>query len=374
MLIGMGLAAYVGVVPANARCKPEKPGKSAEQTPPGKAKGRGKGERPCGPDDSAASLLGSRSNLSLTSDSDSERLIARLSGAPSRASGPITGAHLDEDGSRLGLHGRMGLGGGAESQSRPSHGGLAMWVEGQLASFNNSGEASFDGRFGIVYLGADYVVTPTVLVGVLVQYDDISQRSARLDSAAEGAGWMAGPYAMVQLSPHLYWQVRAMWGQSSSTVDHPGSAANHFDSERWLLRNALIGRWRLGDVEFRPSASIAYADESTNGLTDPNVAVHSTLGQAKFGPEFAYRHTLADGTMIEPRWSLQGIWNFDQEVSGALAGNLAGPQEVRGRMDVGLRAVATQGVDLDLSAGYDGLGSPRYQAVSGRVQVRVPLQ
>jgi outer membrane autotransporter protein len=363
---------------ASARCKPEKPGKSSEQIPPGHAKGRGKEHRLCGPDDSAASLFNSRNNLSLTSESDSERLIARLNGGPASAPGPLTGAlPLDEDGSRpsvaSGLDGRMGLGAG-EGASRPSHGAFAIWVEGQLASFNNSGEANFDGHFGIVYLGADYVVTPTVMVGVLVQYDDISQRSAMLDSTAEGAGWMAGPYAMVQLSPHLYWQVRAMWGQSSNTVGQPGSAANHYDGERWLIRSGLLGRWRLGDVEFRPSASVAYAEETANGLTEPQApSVHSALGQAKFGPELAYRYTLADGTLIEPRWSLQGIWNFDQEAAGALAGNLAGPEELRGRVDIGLRAVASQGLDLDLSAGYDGLGSS-YRAVSGRAQVRVPLR
>ena len=352
-------------------------------TSKGQAKGHAKGHRPCGPDDSAAGLFNSRNDLSLASEADSERLIARLHGGAQSAPNPLTGAvPLDEEGTRGSFvgdyHGRMGLGAGergVERVSRPSHGAFAIWVEGQLASFNNSGQASFDGHFGVVYLGADYVVTPTVLVGVLVQYDDTSQRSATLDSAAEGAGWMAGPYAMVQLSPHLYWQIRAMWGQSSNTVGEPGSAANHFDGERWLLRSGLLGRWRFGDVEFRPSASVAYAEETANGLTDPAASsVHSALGQAKFGPEFAYRYTLADGTLIEPRWSLQGIWNFDQEAAGALAGNLAGPEELRGRVDIGLRAVASQGLDLDLSAGYDGLGSSGYRALSGRAQVRVPLR
>lgn len=368
---------------ANAQCKPEKPVKSIEHREYGEGhgkehsehgKGRGKGPRRCGADESAASLFASRNDLSLTSDSDSERLIARLNGGSPSAPGALTAAlPVNEDGSRHGLHGRMGLGAG-EGASRPSHGAFAIWLEGQLATFNNSGQASFDGRFGVVYLGADYLVTPAVMVGVLVQYDDTSQRSAILDSTAEGAGWMAGPYAMVKLSPHLYWQMRAMWGQSSNTVGQPGSAANHFDGERWLLRSGLLGRWRFGDVEFRPSASVAYAEETANGLTDPPASsVHSALGQAKFGPEFAYRYTLADGTLIEPRWSLQGIWNFDQEVAGALAGNLAGPEELRGRVDIGLRAVASQGLDLDLSAGYDGLGSS-YRAVSGRVQVRLPLQ
>jgi hypothetical protein len=265
----------------------------------------------------------------------------------------------------------MALGAGAQSPSRSSHSPLSIWVEGQVAFFENSGHGSYDGRLGVVYVGADYVVAPTVLLGVIVQYDDISQRSALLDSSAEGAGWMAGPYAMVQLSPNLYWQGRAMWGQSSNTVSQTGSATDHYDSERWLLRSALLGRWRFGNVEFRPSASVAYAEETANGLTS---SAYAALGQAKFGPEFAYRHVLHDGTLIEPRWSLQGIWNFEQDVTGAMVGNLAGLEELRARVDVGLRVVAPQGLDLDLSAGYDGLSSSGYRALSGRVQVRVPLQ
>ena len=45
----------------------------------------------------------------------------------------------------------------------------------------------------------------------------------------------------------------------------------------------------------------------------------------------------------------------------------------RGRTELGLKMQSASGIALDISGGYDGIGSSSYHAVIGRAMVRVPL-
>lgn len=272
----------------------------------------------------------------------------------------------------------MGLGAGNAPAPAAARRQFDIWVEGQYAAYDETtGGAALDGVSGVYFLGADYIVSPSLLIGALAQVDTVEQRSGALSTDVDGQGWMAGPYAMLRLSSNVFLQGRAMWGQSTNTISLVSADADDFEGERWLARGALIGRWQFGPVEFRPSASVAYVSETTKEYADstgveiPGMRV--SLGQAKFGPEFAYKHRFADGTLIEPRWSLQGVWNFSQDTTGVVAGTTAGTDELRGRVDVGVRGRLSNGISLDLSGGYDGIGISSYEAVSGRMQVRVPL-
>ena len=105
-------------------------------------------------------------------------------------------------------------------------------------------------------------------------------------------------------------------------------------------------------------------------------SVKSSLGQAKAGPEIGYRFDFGD-TVIEPRAGLQVIWNFAQETSAAGTGSLGdeatGPQGARGRVELGVKATIKDGVGVDLSGSYDGIGANGYSAVTGRAAVRVPF-
>ena len=70
--------------------------------------------------------------------------------------------------------------------------------------------------------------------------------------------------------------------------------------------------------------------------------VKSTLGPAKIGPEISYRFEPKPGFTVEPRPGLQAIWNFAGEMTanglGVVNGEAAGPQGVRGRAELGLKA------------------------------------
>lgn len=381
---------------ASKDCPPRSPPGPTTQPPTGPASETSAQQKTL---DTLARFANRRNDLLLSNEPDGNRELDRLDGGDSEAASnrvaqPIKGTSVafatglsqlaspaapnpDAPGSLADA--MMGLGAVNARAAAAVRRKFDIWVEGQYSTYDEtSGGAALDGVSGVYFLGADYIVNPALLIGALAQFDTVGQRSRALATDVDGQGRMAGPYAMLRLSSNVFLQGRAMWGQSSTSISRLSTEADDFEGERWLARSALIGRWQLGAIEFRPSASIAFVSESTNEHTDsagaeiPSLRV--SLGQAKFGPEFAYTHRFADGTLIEPRWSLQGVWNVTQDTTGVVAGTTAGTDELRGRVDVGVRGRLTNGISLDVSGGYDGLGISSYEAVSGRLQVRVPLQ
>ncbi len=273
------------------------------------------------------------------------------------------------------------------SVTKPRFNPFDIWVEGKYTSFRDSGATTIqgnalDGQFGLITVGADYVLNRSVLVGVMGQLDIMSQRSHREGTEASGRGWMAGPYATLRLTDNLFLQARGAWGQSSNEVSPFLTYTDKFESVRWLASTTLMGRWTHEAWSFRPSASVAYMEDLAKsyrdnfGIVIPEV--RAQLGQAKAGPEFGYRWQYSSNLTIEPRVAMQAIWNFAGTTMvqglGVINGQNAGPEGVRGRVEIGQRATTSSGVAVDMSGSYDGIGSKGYEAYSARAQVHLPLQ
>ncbi len=285
----------------------------------------------------------------------------------------------DQDARRLNAGATpMGLGGkvgpGVYTPSR-----FDIWAEGRIVKFGDDRmKQDADGDFGVLYLGADYVVNPWLLVGTLVQYNSMTMRSTAQSYEVSGHGWLTGPYATVKLTENLFWQSRVAWGRSNNSISPYLTYEDTFGSERWLGRSTLQGYWEHGPWRFMPSATVGYIEDKTEAYTDSlGVAIpsaKSTLGQLKFGPEASYRFMNASGDTIEPRAKLEAIWNFTHSSIGYTELDaVSGTDEWRGRVEVGLRLQTRIGQILDFSTAYDGIGSGSYSAVSGTATLRFPL-
>ena len=254
-----------------------------------------------------------------------------------------------------------------------------IWIEGKYADLRSGGD--LDGHFGLVSVGADYVLNPSLLLGAMVQFDTMRLHSDSKLTDASGSGWMAGPYATLKLSDHVFLQTRAAWGKSSNEVSPFLTYTDGFGSTRWLVSSSLTGNWRAGLWSLRPSASVAYMEDTAESYVDTFGAaipsVTSQLGQAKAGPEISYRFQLGGGVTVEPNGGLQVIWDFARDTSatglGSINGSAAGQAAIRGKADIGLRATTVGGIGVDLSGSYDGIGSSGVQTVTGKAVVRVPL-
>jgi hypothetical protein len=255
---------------------------------------------------------------------------------------------------------------------------INAWVEAHYASLRSSnGGVDNDGQFGVVYLGADYLVTPNILVGALVQFDWMKENSNSLSSAVDGHGTMGGPYISLRLSPDIFFDSRFAWGISANTVNPFGYYTDAFSTERWLAHAKLTGNWRWGDFRVTPSVAIDYAQERQHEYTDTlGVLIAGqtvSLGRLSFGPEIARRFTGAGGIIYEPMASLIGQWDFSKTEVIGLNGLPADSERLHAKAQAGLQARAPNGFSARIAASYDGIGSSSLHAIGAEIWLSIPF-
>jgi outer membrane autotransporter protein len=327
----------------------------------------------------APKVAGSKGNF--------ESKLADLKGETGGASAPA-GAEADGAGSSsfsfsTSLSKAMSLGAktrpdGTPMPAPPTKSLFDIWTEVRYTSFGDA-RTGVDGSGTLLmaYIGADYIVSRNLLVGILAQFDDMDETGKGY--RVGGKGWMAGPYATLKLNQNLYLQTRYAWGQSSNYVSPYNTYFDSFDTTRWLATAALVGHYTYGKWDFRPMVSVAKMEDVSGAYIDSlGVAIPSVkvgIGQFKAGPEVSYKHVLPSGTVIEPRFGAHVIWNFEgSDLPIDLGGTLTGPEGVRGRIELGLNMRMFDGVMIDLGVAYDGIGTAGdFNAVTGKANVRVPL-
>jgi outer membrane autotransporter protein len=261
--------------------------------------------------------------------------------------------------------------------------GFDVWVEGQIAQYEDTlGGIDRDGDFSILYLGADYVISPGFLVGALVQFDkteeDIDDPS--LIGEIDGTGWMAGPYFGVRLFDNLYFDARAAWGQSSNDFAFDdsifGPRAGSFDTDRWLVSASLTGNHYYNAWRFSPQVKLAYGTEAYDAfasslgqtIAGDDAHIGRLTGTMEVGRSFYGPH----GTIIEPHAAISGIWNFDSD-DLVINGQLVETDGARAKVEGGVLVTMPSGVSLRGAASFDGLGDDDLEAVSGEAWINIPL-
>ena len=247
--------------------------------------------------------------------------------------------------------------GEASDEDRKAH-ERDIWIEGQIAGFN---DANANGTFGVVYAGADQLVTPDILLGALIQYDWFSQDGDTDGSEVTGTGWMAGPYATFKLDEGFFADIRAAWGQSSNDISPTGTYTDSFDTTRWLVSGALIGSYQVDRWTIQPAASLSYIRETQESYTDSlNVVIpEQSVSQGEFraGPKLSYDIVFERGDRLTPSVSFDGAYTFGNDglySNGSLAREVQG---LRGRAGLGLDLETTTGLTVSIASHYDGVGT-----------------
>ncbi len=250
------------------------------------------------------------------------------------------------------------------------------WFEAHYKRFDEG--AKGEGHFGILYLGADYLVNRDLLIGALVQIDRIEDNSVALNTSANGTGWMAGPYMTARLAPNLYFDARVAAGAATNEVSPFNTYIDEFDSFRWLAVANLTGEFHRGNWTIRPNASLAYYQETQDSYVDSlGVAIPSQtveLGQLKIGPTFSGRFEAENGMFYEPYLTVEGIYNI-AGTSGVTLGGQGGSESEgwRGRVQAGLSFSTEGGGRISLGLNYDGIGRDDYEAYGAALDVTIPL-
>ena len=261
--------------------------------------------------------------------------------------------------------------------------GFDVWIEGQASRYDDDvGGIDREGRFGVLYVGADYVVAPGILIGGIVQFDDTKEdlKGPGETGQIDGKGWMVGPYFGILLAENLMLDVRAAWGRSDNdiiqddSVTGPNSAS--FDTTRWLTTAAITGSHYHGPWRISPRLAIAYGREQYDTFTNSagvvvngdEVAISRVTGSIEIG----YRMITHSGTRIEPHASITGVYNFKDE-DLLINGVVVEESKSRAKVEAGVLISLANGWGLRAAGHYDGLGDDDFHGYGGGLWVNIPL-
>jgi outer membrane autotransporter protein len=244
-----------------------------------------------------------------------------------------------------------------------------LWVKGNLSKSKLDGNEQ---GFGAFHVGADYRVTPDLMLGTLVQFDWADESNAASATSASGTGWLAGPYAVYRLHQNVILDGYVAYGQSDNKVSPFGTYTDSFDTSRFLVRGQITGDFGYAGWTIAPQLSASYLAETQKAYVDSNgisIAEQDIeVGQLSFGPSFRKSHVLDNNVVLTPSLAIRGIWNFKKAgtadiTTGAITGSAQ--DKLRARLELGMGAKFTDSFRLTSSGYVDGLGQGGYSGYGG---------
>lgn len=230
-----------------------------------------------------------------------------------------------------------------------------IWMEGEV------GHGSSNSDFYLGYVGADYLMSDQLSVGLMAQAD------ATTAAGVDGKGWMIGPYVSAEITDHVFLDLRGLWGRSENKAkqDTFGSIySGDFATDRWLLEAKLAGNYDLDSVRITPEIAAVYGQDQqadftvSNGFNLVNVSGQTVdLGRLAASVNLTYLGKFND-LAVEPFIGAKINWNFESSASSS--------QDLRGALSAGLN-IHSHNNQLSLSVTYDGLGTGNYESASAKL-------
>ncbi len=305
-----------------------------------------------------------RAGLIMQNQPDLQRRIDRLNGNAAGSDNPLATmlAYLPE----LANGGMHSMSTSLASMKRLSGdvepSAFDVWFEGAYARLGS------DSDFGLVTLGADYLVSRNLLVGAFVQVDSLSM-AGTLGGSVEGTGWLAGPYLTARITDNLFLDVMAGAGRSSNEISPFGTYVDSFDATRWLASAALQGHWEYGAWTLTPRTRFSYFEERSQAYVDslgvPIDSVRTSLGELAFGPGISHRQEFGNGIVLDTSLRFDGVLDFSSTSTGT------DKTDLTGRFEAGIDAQLPGAAQVGLSFVYGGIGDDQYYG--GKVRLSIPL-
>ncbi|MBB4105838.1 beta strand repeat-containing protein [Allorhizobium borbori] len=184
-----------------------------------------------------------------------------------------------------------------------------LWIDGALLAHHdkdiNGGKW---GSFAMLSFGADYLVSDRALVGLSFHYDRMTDPTDQ-DAELTGNGWLAGPYASIEVAKNLFWNTSLLYGGSANNID-TAFWDGDFDTRRLLADTSLTGQWALdNDTIITPKIRAVYFSEKVDDYTVHNSAgdeltirgFDETQFRLSLGAEIARAFTLESGAKLTPK-------------------------------------------------------------------------
>lgn len=265
--------------------------------------------------------------------------------------------------------------GGDENSGRK--GTMKLWTQ---FSGVNSSAGTGDSEIWIGYFGGHKFLSDDFLIGGLVQVDYSKETDKVAASSVDGTGWMIGPYVAGRvIGQDVFYEARIAWGRSENKITPFGTYTDKFETERWVASGKLSGNYLWGDdVTFSPNIALFYSDETQKTYTDSltNVIPSQTIsgGNVNFGPVISKKITLGEGATLTTKAGVSGIYTINASTTNTPLALTINQGDLRAKLDFGLELLTLNGMSIQSTLFYDGIGIEDYSAYGGSIKFIIPIK
>lgn len=190
---------------------------------------------------------------------------------------------------------------------------LNIWLDASFRLHNRDDNGDQWGSFGMVNLGADYLLSDKALVGLSLHYGGMSVPTSD-DAELTGNGRLACPYASFEQGHGVFWDCSALYGGSSNEID-TSDLTGDFSTKRKIMETSIEVQWHFDDLTvLTPKLRAVYFSERTECYT-VSTACGDELTIDGFdaeqfrvclGAEIAKNFALEHGGILSPKLGLTG--------------------------------------------------------------------
>jgi len=183
-----------------------------------------------------------------------------------------------------------------------------VWIDGTLMAHKRDENDDKWGSFAMLNLGADYLISEKALVGLSLHFDRMTDPTKE-DAELTGNGWLAGPYASLEIGKGVFWDTSLLYGGSANDID-TAFWDGSFDTKRWLIDTAIMGEWQIDEATvLTPELRAVYFNETVKDYSVRNGAgdeitiegFDAEQFRVSLGAEIARSFTLENGSTVTPK-------------------------------------------------------------------------
>ncbi|WP_157779886.1 Ig-like domain-containing protein [Celeribacter ethanolicus] len=236
-----------------------------------------------------------------------------------------------------------------------------IWMQAQGSW---SSDTTSESRYMFGALGTHRKVRDNLLIGMMVQFDHLSEDTGA--ASVDGTGWMAGPYFVAKSAQQpVFFEGRLLYGETSNTISPFGTYEDDFDTTRMLAQFKVTGEYAYGsaatlypffDASYVTDDQKSYVDSLGNRIPKQGIS----LGQIEFGLDFKREIPVATGE-LELWGGVSGIWShsegdgFASTVSPDYDGG-------RARIELGVNRMLSSTRQFNAATFYDGIGASGFES------------
>ncbi|MGQ3276974.1 MAG: putative Ig domain-containing protein, partial [Shinella sp.] len=188
-----------------------------------------------------------------------------------------------------------------------------IWIDGTLMAHNREENGGKWGGFGMISVGADYLLSEKALIGLSFHFDRMTDPTDD-DAELTGNGWLAGPYASFEIGKGVFWDTSLLYGGSANDID-TAFWDGSFDTKRWMIDTAIKGEWQLDEVTvLTPKLRAIYFNEkvedyAVQNATDDELTTDGFDAEqfrVSLGAEIARSFSLENGATLTPTLGVTG--------------------------------------------------------------------